>query len=229
LKSCRHELTRRTAKLTASYHAIKIYAREVGFHASPPSMFGFVSEDPNQQSWYFSPARHQTLIDCLNATTEYLDQILSLVSDEILSLTMPDLIRLLYAVLVLARFATKLDAPFLDQGPLRAKEKFNHYLSALPARLQFVSKEIHNPLGRNLCRLVGMLEEIHQWYSAPRDLVESQRRHLVCASSGMADDPCVDIFVDDDDCPDLNSVFEVQATPADSVEKYLVEWATAAA
>ncbi|KIX97615.1 uncharacterized protein Z520_06393 [Fonsecaea multimorphosa CBS 102226] len=151
------------AKLVSSYRAIKIYAREIGFHAQPPSAFS-VPVSGSSSSWYDSTTRHNCLLGCLEATREYLDHFLSLPTADILGYTTPDLLRLLYAMLVLGRFSSGVDAPLLDTNLLQTMANLRNYLGSLAAKLRDVLASIHNPSNHYLVYLCRMFEDPKKWY-----------------------------------------------------------------
>jgi len=103
---------------------------EVGFHATNPSPFELMSGD-SAQSWYYSNARKEVLISCLQAAKDYLDFFLALPNKAILKFSLPDFLRLMYAVLVLGIFATDCGVPTLDGAFMRNASDLSHYLDAL--------------------------------------------------------------------------------------------------
>lgn len=117
--------------ISMSYHTSRVYLHEVGFHTNiPPSSPNIMSSHLDTRSWYNSSARNDSLIACLQATKEYLESLLSLPSQELLTFTLHDFVHLIYAVLVLGRFASGCDCPPLDNH-LRKSANFDHYIVKL--------------------------------------------------------------------------------------------------
>lgn len=114
-----------------SYRTLRIYIHEVALHASAPSALDVFSEKFNYRSWYFSQARCESLIACLAAAKESLDNWLSMASNEMLSLIFTDYLNLIYAVLILARFVSGFDCPMLDRSQIRETANLGYYLRAL--------------------------------------------------------------------------------------------------
>ncbi|KAJ9614190.1 hypothetical protein H2200_002326 [Cladophialophora chaetospira] len=222
------------AKLVSSSHAIKVYAREIGFHASPPSVFDFATTGPSQPSWYASPARQRSLVECLEATTTYLNHFLSLSSAEVLNFTTPDLLRLLYAVLILGRFSAGLDAPWPDASVFRASAKFGEYLTALVGKFRNTLAEIHNPPDHYLVYLGRMFEDSRRCYSSATAGAITITENLFASKSLKLteDDPtaecCVDIPDGLDNCPDFDSFFREHLTASDPVDVF-IDWGAAIA
>jgi len=113
-----------------SYHSLKVYMNEVGFHASVPSPRELMSGN-SSQTWYYSAARNEILIACLQSTKSYLDYFLTLSSSELFNFTIPDFLRLIYAILILSRFTSGCDAPTLDVGYMRKTANLGYYLDSL--------------------------------------------------------------------------------------------------
>lgn len=90
-----------------------------------------MSSQLNARSWNSSVTRNNSLIACLQASTEYLDHLLTLPSQELLSFTIHDFIRLFYVILILGRFASGCNCPTLDPAYLRKSANFEHYIIEL--------------------------------------------------------------------------------------------------
>ena len=190
---------------------MRIYAREVGFHAAQSPVYSFVPADAAQTSWYASPARHNTLLKCLEATTDYLDCFLSLSSATILNLATPDFLRLLYAVLILGRFYTGVDAPLLDATLLRTKSNLGYYLDALAQKLGNVLADLHNPRDHHLVYLRSMFEDSKKWYGSAiagktaihEDLFSATPLQLTEKVHSTDTEICVDIPDGRENCPEF--------------------------
>lgn len=71
---------------------------------------------------------------CLRATKTYLDEFLVLPDTVVSSMIAPDLLQLVYAVLILGSFSTGFDAPTIDRFQVQQSTNLEHYLSAVSAR-----------------------------------------------------------------------------------------------
>ncbi len=114
-----------------TYCTLRIYIHEVALHASPPSALEVLSEKFNYRTWYFSQTRCESLIACLEAAKDSLDNWISMASNEMLSLIFPDYLSLIYAVLILTRFTSGLDCAMLDRSQVRESANLEYYLRAL--------------------------------------------------------------------------------------------------
>ena len=157
------------------------------------------SADGSRFTWYRSPARHSTLLSRLEATTECLNYILSLSSAEVLSLTTPGLLRLLYAVLILAMFYTGPDAPLLDAKFLRRKARLGHYMRALVEKFRNIVAELNKSPGQCLLFVSRMFEDSKTWCGSAiasatainDDLFESFPLRVPKRAPTVAAEPCV--------------------------------------
>lgn len=118
-------------QLSMSYHFLRVYINEVGFHASPPSAIELMTGGSSLRSWYYSSARNESLISCLQAAKTYLDRFLELTPRQTIDFTLPDYLRLVYAVLILGRFSTGCDCPVLDTASIRKTANMSYYLDRL--------------------------------------------------------------------------------------------------
>jgi hypothetical protein len=114
-----------------TYYSLRIYVNEIGFHARSPNPLDMVSGGYTLQAWYYSAARNECMMRCLEASKDYLDRFLSLPSRQIVNFTLPDFIRLVYSMLVLGAFASGLDAPTLDVAHVRQAANLDYYLDSL--------------------------------------------------------------------------------------------------
>ncbi|EXJ70962.1 uncharacterized protein A1O5_05955 [Cladophialophora psammophila CBS 110553] len=218
------------AKVVSSYHAIKIYAREIGFHAQPPSAFS-VPTPGSGPPWYISPARHNSLLGCLEATTEYLDHLLSLSTSNILGFTTPDLLRLLYAVLVLGRFSNGVDAPLLDANLLRTVANLRYYLESLAAKFRDVLATIHNPSEHYLVYLRRLVEDSKRWYTPAlpgpptfrEDLFSPDPMQMTQKALPTGQDNCLDVPGGLAGRPDFVSAWDKPAASSDPSDLF-IKW-----
>ena len=118
------------------------------------------------------------MFKCLEATTEYLDHILSLSSTEVLSFTTPDLLRLLYSTLILGRFSAGADAPLLDATFLRTQAKLEPYLTALTEKFQNILIELHSPTDHYLRYMALLFEDTKRWYGSTESGVVAVKESL---------------------------------------------------
>ncbi|KIW26095.1 uncharacterized protein PV07_09222 [Cladophialophora immunda] len=216
------------AKLASSYRAIRIYAREIGFHAHPPPPFS-VPTARSSPSWYLSTTRHNSLLSCLEATREYLDHFLSLSAADILAFTTPDLLRLLYAMLVLGRFSTSVDAPLLDANLLHTMANLRYYLESLTAKFRDVLATIHNPSDHYLVYLCRMFADSKKWFapaltSSPavhEDLFSPKLTRMNAKPLITGNDCCLDIPGNQHSCPDITSAWSKPVASSDPCEAFM--------
>ena len=114
-----------------SCHFLRVYINEVGFHASPPLPLEIMSGQSSLKAWYYSKARNESLIACLQAAKNYLDQYIELTPHQALDFILPDYLRLVYAVLILGRFTTGCDCLVLDSSSIRKTANMGYYLDKL--------------------------------------------------------------------------------------------------
>jgi hypothetical protein len=124
-------LTYNKVQLSMSYHYLRIYIHEVGFHASPPSALELMTGGSTLRAWYHSNARNDSLIACLQAAKTYLDRFIEVSPRQMIDFTLPDFLRLVYAVLILGRFTTGCDCPVLDASSIRKIANLGYYLEKL--------------------------------------------------------------------------------------------------
>ena len=124
-------LTFGKVQLSMSYHFLLIYINEVGFHASPPTTLELMTGGSTLRAWYHSSARNDSLIACLQAAKNYLDRFIELSPRQTIGFTIPDYLRLVYAVLILGRFTTGCDCPVLDSSSIRKTANLSYYLDRL--------------------------------------------------------------------------------------------------
>lgn len=127
---------------------VRIHINEVGFHASALPQDELLSPQLKARSWYYSSARSESLIRCLQASKDYLDRFLSLSSEDILNGLLPDVLGLVYTVLVLGTFAVRIDTPSLDVLELREMANYEHYLNALVVKTTNI-RALIGPAGSN--------------------------------------------------------------------------------
>jgi hypothetical protein len=148
------------------FYNLRIYVNEVGFHATKPTEIEVMSNTTNLRSWYYSAARNESLIHCLQATKDYLDRYLSMASDDITNFTMTDFVSLIYAVLLLGAFATgACDSQTLDVAHIKQTANLDYYLDALSDQaLQLISE---SKAGSNhyTSHLYGLFQQCKVWYS----------------------------------------------------------------
>jgi hypothetical protein len=124
-------LTPGKVQLSMSYHFLRIYVNEVGFHASPPTTLELMTGGSTLRDWYHSSARNDSLIACLQAAKNYLDRFIELSPGQTISFTNLDYLRLVYAVLILGRFTTGCHCPVLDSSSIRKTANLGYYLDRL--------------------------------------------------------------------------------------------------
>ena len=149
---------------------MKTWVAEVGFHAKPSTIFSPESD----QSWYYSLARCEALLSCLQASKDYLDYFLTLSSEVVLGYTLPEYIRLVYTVLILVRFTTGCDSPLLNDENMRESADLPRYLDALIRKFNTMityqdSEEVRNYIWRlrslfKMYKTVYNQEELSKMY-----------------------------------------------------------------
>lgn len=159
-------LTNVEVQLTMQLHIARIHLHEVGFHAAQLPHEEQSSPQLKSRSWYYSSARSESLIRCLQACKDYLDRFLSLPSESIINGTLPDILGLVYAVLVLGTFAVRIDTPTLDATQLREMANYDHYLNALIAKTT-LTMAVMGPAGANdyLHHVHVLFQQSKVWYA----------------------------------------------------------------
>jgi hypothetical protein len=110
---------------------IQIYVNEIGLHAVKPNPLDSYSGPRSCRNWYSSVARTDTLLSCITATKKYLDLYITLSKEQMNRNTILQEITLLNGVLMLGRFTTGVDSPFLDATYFRESANFAYYITAL--------------------------------------------------------------------------------------------------
>jgi hypothetical protein len=154
---------------------------------------------------------------------------LSLASAEVLNFTTPDLLRLLYAVLILGRFFTGPDAPLLDTARLRAQANLHHYLNEIVDKLRNILADMHNPPGYYLVSLTRLFEDTKKWYGSSvasmiavsEDLFAADPLQRAEKAKTMATECCVDIPDGSENCPDFESVWDRTTVTSDPVDTFI--------
>ncbi len=111
---------------------LNIYVNEIGLHTSRPDPVQSIgAAQASCNEWYYAIARTETLIACIESAKKYLEAYLRLQREEVLQNTIMEEIKLVYSILVIGRFTSGVDSPFLDAAHLRETAKLGHYMSAL--------------------------------------------------------------------------------------------------
>ena len=151
----------------AFYHA-KIYTNEVGLHSTHIIGADMLSDITlTTRSWYQSSERSETLIQCLQATKEYLDQFLALSPETIAHITTPAFLHLIYAVLVLGSLATTTQSPRLDATSIRSLADFESYISALSRKSKqtIATPNIGRGTHEHMSNLHHLWQQSKPWYA----------------------------------------------------------------
>jgi hypothetical protein len=117
-----------------------------------------------QRSWYYSPARNESLVRCMQAAKDYLTHALSIPSAHYHNLSCAEIIRLVYAILIIGAFATSVDAPTLDRVHTRETTDLNNYLNALIAKVEEVSPKQGDPHNMHMSHLSNLLLHYKLWF-----------------------------------------------------------------
>ena len=148
------------------FYNLRIYVNEVGFHAVQPSEMDVMSSTTTLRSWYYSAARNESLIRCLQATKDYLDRYLRLTPEDIANLSLTDIISLVYAVLILGAFATgACDSQSLDIAHIMQSANLDYYLDSLSEQaLQLIAGA--KPGSNNyMSHLYDLMQQSKIWYA----------------------------------------------------------------
>ena len=148
-----------------SYHFLRIYIAEVGFHASPPSQLELMSGQSSPNAWYFSSTRSESLIACLQASKNYLNRFIELTPRQTIDFILPDYLRLVYAVLILGRFVTRCDSPVLDASYVRKTANMGYYLEKLIGRANdLIMLSPEGDVKDTFYHMRKLWEQIKEWF-----------------------------------------------------------------
>jgi hypothetical protein len=115
---------------------VNIYVNEIGLHATRPDPVQSIADAQSScREWYYAVARTDTLVACIESAKKYLDAYLRLPKGEIFRNTIMEEIKLVYTILIIGKFTSGVDSPFLDPSHLRETAKLGYYMSALIERL----------------------------------------------------------------------------------------------
>jgi hypothetical protein len=115
---------------------INIYINEIGLHAIRPDPVQSIADTQSScREWYYAVARTDTLVACIESAKKHLDAYLRLPKGEVFQNTIMEEIKLVYSILIIGRFTSGVDSPFLDVSHLRETAKLGYYMSALIERL----------------------------------------------------------------------------------------------
>jgi hypothetical protein len=115
---------------------VNIYINEIGLHATRPGPVPSIADAQSScREWYYSVARTDALVACIESAKKYLDAYLMLPKSEVFQNTIMEEIKLVYTILIIGRFTSGFDSPFLDPSYLREAAKLGYYMSALIERL----------------------------------------------------------------------------------------------
>jgi hypothetical protein len=117
---------------------VNIYINEVALHTTRPGPLESVAGQSSVREWYYAVARTDTLVACIESAKKYLDAYLRLPKGDILQFTIMEEMKLVYTVLIIGRFTSGVDSPYLDASHLRETARLGHYMSALIERLSEV-------------------------------------------------------------------------------------------
>jgi hypothetical protein len=159
-------LTGDAVQLAMQLHFTHIHLHEIGFHAAALPQEEILSPQLKSRSWYYSTARSESLIRCLQASKDYIDRFLSLSAENLTRGTLPDIFGIIYAVLVLGTFAVRVDTPTLDAAQLREMANYNYYLNSLIAKTT-TNMTVAGKCGANdyLFHLHTFLQQTRVWYA----------------------------------------------------------------
>ncbi|CZR59098.1 related to cercosporin resistance protein [Phialocephala subalpina] len=153
------------AQLTMQLRVVRIFLNEIGFHATALPENEALSPQLRSRSWYYSTARSETMLRCIQACKDYLDFFIAIPPEAAMYGTLPDILGYIYAVLVLGAFATSCDSPILDQLQVREIANYDYYLNSL---INNLSKAMPmRPLGSNpyLNHIFALFQQTKIWYA----------------------------------------------------------------
>lgn len=153
------------AQLTMQLRIVRIFLNEIGFHATALPEIEALSPQLKSRSWYYSTARSETLMRCLQGCKDYLDCFIAIPPEAVMCGTLPDVLGYIYAVLVLGAFATSCDCPTLDRLQVREMANYDYYLNAL---VNNMSRSIPmRPPGSNsyLNHVFALFQQTKIWYA----------------------------------------------------------------
>ncbi len=162
---------------------------------------------------------------------------MSLASAEVLNFTIPDLLRLLYAVLMLGRFSSGLDTPCLDADTLRASAILGgYYIDALVGKFRDTLAQIGNPTEHHLVYLGRIFADSKSCLrpatagaiAITEDLFTSTPKKLTEKPSDRSAECCIDVPDEYDNCPDFDSAFNKHFAASDSADPF-IDWGDATA
>jgi len=154
---------------------------EVGFHAKPPTPFELLSKY-SAKPWYYSTARNDTLLSCLQATKNYLDLFLTFSNEVILNLGLLEYLRLVYAILVLTSFSNGCDAPTVDHEYMRNAANLSYYLDVLSSRTGSMITYTGSEENRDYMSYLRCKLQTNSWFSSNSE--KSQFAECVLPNSG---------------------------------------------
>lgn len=114
---------------------INIYINEIALHATRPDLLEAVEAKSSCGEWYHAVARSDSLVACIESAKKLLDAYLRLSKAEIFQNTITEELKLVYTILIIGRFTSGVDSPYLDASHLRETARLGHYMSALIERL----------------------------------------------------------------------------------------------
>jgi hypothetical protein len=149
-------------------------------------------------------------------------------SAEVFSFTTPDLLRLIYAALILGKLSSYPHGPLLERGVPHIKAGLGRYLNALVDKLRNMLTELHNPPDHYLVFLCRMFEDSRKWYTSTAAAAAARKDLFFPGPIQVIDTPsdtdtgcCVDLPDGLDNCPDLSSVWDREDGIAASADEFI--------
>jgi hypothetical protein len=125
----------RQVAIRMAFLHINIYINEIGLHATRPEpVQSIAAAQASCREWYYAVARTETLVACIESAKKFLEDYLRLPKEDVHKNTIMEEIKLVYSILIIGRFTSGVDSPFLDAPHLRETAKLGHYMSALIER-----------------------------------------------------------------------------------------------
>ena len=145
-----------------------------------------------------------------------------------LSFALPDLLRLLYAALLLGRFSTGPDAPLLDATHLRSQANLKHYLDAVVDKFNNILIDMDNPTDHYLLYMSRLFADTKKWYTSSVASMIAIDEDLFRKTPLLLDEKahkmtwsCVDIPDGSENCPDYEIVRNRTRKESDPLDAFI--------
>ena len=153
---------------------VNSYINEIGLHATRPNQVSLVTGQFSGREWYYAVTRTDTLVACIESAKKYLDAYLRLSKEELSQNTIMEEMHLIYTILIIGRFTSGVDSPYLDAAHLRETARLSHYTSALVERFSDVIGLSGNGKERidYFWRIRRIFQHVKNWYEEQVENIE---------------------------------------------------------